>query len=744
MKYPESILPLTWVIGHAPDKGTVPDKFAPAAVPGAVQLDIARAEGYPNYNVADNYHRFDWMEDHWYTYRTRFEAPALNSGDRLWFISKGIDYQYEIRFNGLLLLEHEGMFSRAEIDLTDHLAPHNCLEVLVFPVPKRHPEPADRTQASNVVKPAVGYGWDWHPRLVPLGIWDDTGLQVRRAAHLTDVYVNYTLSDDFTSAWLRVEAEGSNCGGCECEWKLLDDAGNCAAKAYGIIGGEPITVRIENPLLWWTHDHGEPYLYTSEFRLLDAAGNELECRREQIGFRRIRLVMNQGAWCEPTGFPKSRSAAPAQIELNGRAIFAKGSNWVCPEMFPGMLTEDRYEELLDIALATNFNILRSWGGGIVNKDAFFELCDRKGILVWQEFPLACNCYPDDPHYLETLEREATAIIRRLRRHPSMAIWCGGNELFNNWSGMTDQSLALRLLNALCYRLSPEIPFNATSPLNGMGHGHYLFRHDGREVYKLMNESHMTAYTEFGIPGISPREVLEAIIPAGDLFPPRAGTAWEDHHAFGAWDGEPGTWLSQQTLTRYFGQARTLDELIDHSSIVQCEGYKAIFEEARRQKPYCAMALNWCFDEPWPSAANNSLVVYPSVPKPALDAVQRSCRPLCASARFSKFRWTENEEFFCDLWILNDRFATAGPFNVTVTLRCDAESVTVLRWKSPAAESNCNIAGPTARLRMPSWDTDRFTVEIAVEGHPEMNSDYTLAYRRIVRREARTAAMNITE
>lgn len=190
--------------------------------------------------------------------------------------------------------------------------------------------------------------------------------------------------------------------------------------------------------------------------------------------------------------------------------------------------------------------------------------------------------------------------------------------------MTDQSLALRLLNALCYRLSPEIPFNATSPLNGMAHGNYLFYWEGRDIFQLINDSHFTAYTEFGVPGISPREVLEKIIPPEELFPPRPGTAWEEHHAFGAWDGSPATWLGEPTIERYFGRAQTLDQLIERSSLMQGEGYKAVFEEARRQKPYCAMALNWCFDEPWPAAANNSLVAYPSVPKPALDQVRRAC------------------------------------------------------------------------------------------------------------------------
>lgn len=738
-----NIRPLAWALGHAPDKDTVPDTFCPATVPGAVQPDIARAEGYPDYNCADNYRLMEWMEDRFFTYRTEFEAPKLGNREQLWFVSKGIDYQYEIRFNGRTLTTREGMFSPVEIELTPYLAPANRLEVVVYPVPKRHVDPADRTQASHVVKPAVGYGWDWHPRLVPLGIWDETGLQVRRESHLKELHVGYRLDDDLGGADLCIETEGAACDGCRGSWELLDAEGRCAARAEGPVG-RPLAARVEHPRLWWTHDHGDPVLYTSRYRLYNAAGEELECIEEPIGFRRIRLVMNEGTWSEPKGFPKTRSAAPAQVELNGRRIFAKGSNWVCPELFPGLVDAARYRELIDIAAATNFNILRSWGGGIVNKDCFFDYCDRRGILVWQEFPLACNCYPDDPHYLAILEQEAVSIILRLRRHPSMAIWCGGNELFNNWSGMTDQSLPLRLLNALCYRLSPEIPFNATSPLNGMAHGHYLFYWEGRDVYQLINDSHFTAYTEFGIPGISPREVLEKIIPRGEFFPPRPATAWEEHHAFGAWDGDRSTWLGMPTLERYFGPTETLDELIDRSSLVQGEGYKAIFEEARRQKPYCAMALNWCFDEPWPSAANNSLVVYPSIPKPALDEVRRACRPLCASARFAKFDWAENEIFETELWILNDRFAAAGPFRLTVTLRAGGESVEILQWESPSTAPNCNTAGPTARFRLPAWDTDRFRVEVTVAGNPAMDACYTLAYRRAACKQACTASMNVTE
>ena len=258
-----------------------------------------------------------------------------------------------------------------------------------------------------------------------------------------------------------------------------------------------------------------------------------------------------------------------------------------------------------------------------------------------------------------------------------------------------------------------------------------------------NTLEFTAYTEFGIPGISPREVLEGIIPAEELFPPRPGTAWEEHHAFGAWDGDPSTWLGLPTLARYFPPAETLDELIAQSSLLQGEGYKAVFEEARRQKPYCSMALNWCFDEPWPAAANNSLVAYPAVLKPAIAEVRRACRPLCASARFARFDWKEGETFEAEVWILNDVFARTGPFVVTVTLRAGRAEERILRWESPSVEPNRNTAGPTARFRLPAWDTDRFGVELSVEGHPEMNACYTLMYRRSPRKR-RCTSMNVTE
>jgi beta-mannosidase len=730
---------LKWELGYAKSASEIPSKWIPASVPGAVQLDIAKAEKYGPYSYAENWKDYLWMEDQFYTYRTSFPKPNLSSGERLIFISKGIDYQFRIIMNGVEVLSQEGMFTPVSLDLTDMLKENNELKIIISPAPKLHPQPVDRSQASHSVKPAVSYGWDWHPRLIPLGIWDETYLEIQPASFIDDFYVNYTLNKELTKAEIKLEISGRNLKDLPFIWTLKDESGKEVLKSQG-----KTAIDFPNPQLWWPHDHGKSYLYTSTISLQDNSGKVTQTSESKIGFRRIKLVMNEGAWNEPEGFPKTRSVAPAQLEINGRKIFGKGTNWVNPEIFPGKITRERYNELLDMAKDANFNLLRIWGGGIVNKESFFELCDEKGLLVWQEFPLACNNYPDEPHYLSILKKESASIIKRVRKHPSLAFWSGGNELFNAWSGMTDQSLPLRLLNSQCLELDPNSPFIPTSPLMGMGHGNYVFRdldpNNKEEVFSNMARAHFTAYTEFGMPSPASVDILKTIIPKEELWPPKPGTSWESHHAYKAWVGN--TWLCQDIIEDYFGVSNSLEELVANGQLMQGEGYKCIYEEARRQKPYCSMATNWCFQEPWPTAANNSLISYPNIPKPAYFAVKNACRPVLASAKFSKFRWSEGETFFTDLWILNDLPTDVSAGNVKIKLIAGDSELTLLSWDFEAMKANVNQAGPTARGKLPAWKTDRFKVVLEVEGHPEYNSEYTFAYQpRTVERKRTTPVMN---
>lgn len=729
---------LSWTVGPTSSPDAAPARRVPAVVPGAVQLDWARAEGWPPYWQGDNCRAYAWMEDAYWIYTARLDLPPLAGRERLFFVCGGVDYQFAARLNGAVLHEQEGMFTPFEIDLTAHQArTGDTLDIVVFPAPKCHAEPADRTQARESVKPAVSYGWDWHPRLIPLGIWEETFLEVRPAAHLRDAETGCQLSEDFSTATVTAVIVASPAARrCRVRWSLAAPDGTELFREEARVRPEG-TVRfrrtLDRPMLWWPHDHGVPALHTATVELFAADGRRLDTRTQRVGFRRVQLIMHEGAWRQPATYPVSRNHPPITVEINGRTIFAKGSNWVNPEIFPGLITAETYRPLLRLARDAHFNLMRCWGGALVNKEAFFDQCDELGLLVWQEFPLACNRYGDDPRYLRVLDQESRTILRRVRRHACRAIWGGGNELFNAWSGMTDQAKPLRLLDRNCFELDPDTPFLPTAPLDGMGHGDYRFRDDGgREVHQIYAAAVNTAYSEFGCPGPSPVEYLKTIIPADQLFPPRPGTAWQTHHGLGAWEVEPTAWLCLDTLRHYFGEAVSLEEIVARGGWLQSEGCKCIFEEARRQKPRCAMALNWCYNEPWPTAANNSLINWPAWPKPAYAAVAAACRPVLASARLPKFSWSGNERFTAELWLLNDSYDELPPGEVVASVEIGGETIALPTWSHGAVAPNRNLAGPAVHWVLPAHAAaDRFTLVLRCPAAAHRDSSYTLPYRPVL-------------
>jgi beta-mannosidase len=679
----------------------------PAEVPGNVQYDYGRMMGWGDINYGENVTRFRETEGYTWEYRTVLNY-APGEDERAVFVSEGIDYCFDILIGGEVRLEHEGMFTRVEVDLTDDIGKE--LVVRIHPHPKRETaEFEDRQEADQSVKPPVCYEWDWHPRMLVSGIWQDTYVETRKADWIRRCEPFYTLNEDRTRADIRFEVDCA----APVEITLFDPDGNEIGK------GDRFT--IENPRLWWCNGQGKPELYTYTARTPGHAVTG------HIGLRTVRLVMNEGGWVEPVSFPKGRSVAPIQLELNGRRVFAKGSNWVNPDIYNGRIDEGRYEALITLARDANMNIFRCWGGSGINKRAFYELCDKMGIMVWVEFPLACNNYEGTPRYLEVLEQEASAIIRKLRSHPAVVMYCGGNELFNNWSLMTDQSLALRLLNKLCYDLDKERPFIMTSPVFGMGHGGYTF-YDPNEkcdVFTLFQNSNCTAYTEFGVPGVTDLEELKKIIPEEELFPIRNMGSWKLHHAFGAWGAE--RWLCMDVLNMYAQEPLdTIEKVVAQAEWLQCEGYKAVFEEARRQTPYCSMAINWCYCEPWITAAGNSLITYPIKAKPAYYAVKSALRPVMASARIPRFDWKAGECFRAELWLLNDSPDTAGE-KVRVSIKLDGAEYELFTWNTGDVDANANRIGPGVNFVLPDVDATEFT--LCLETGTGASSEYRLCYRR---------------
>lgn len=711
----------SWKLGYSENVNALPAETVDAWVPSDVQLVWQKEKGMPDYNYGRNYKEYTWMEKKFWVYSTDVEVPAGDLHAELYFES--IDYRYVIRVDGKDVCEGEGMFTPARVDLDPWKGKKIRVDVVIFPVP--HVEGAegeDRVHASHSVKPAVSYGWDWHPHLVPSGISDKAELRVYPSSYIYDAAFSYELSDALDKVTVKAEAVVKNPAGAELLLSLVDKEGKTAASVKAPADEKTaLSVTLEHPELWHPVRRGAQTRYDVKVTLLKN-GDAIDEKGRKIGFRRVKLLKNKMA--EEESFPKPQLPNPITLEINGQRIFGKGTNYVPNEIFYSRMTRERYAAVLEKARDANMNILRVWGGGLTNREDFFDLCDEMGLMVWQEFPLACNNYPDEEHYLSVLNQESISIIRRLRTHPSLTLWCGGNELFNSWSGMTNQSLALRLLDMNCLLHDPHTPYMMTSPTCGMAHGNYaVMAGEDREAMSDFIDKDHTAYTEFGSPSPAPFEYIKKFCPPEELYNVSEDTSWLDHHALWAWNGRDN-WFNKAHIEAYYGKADTLEETIEHGLDVQAVSYKGIFETARRKWPDTSMAINWCFNEPWPCFANNSLLLYPDLPRPAYYAVKEALRDTMFSAKLYKFRWHTGEKAEIELYVLNDPAETLPEGTVKVILEVEGKE-TVLYEGSYAAVAGGKAEKIGACAFVVTEDLPR-TFSLRVEGSdPGMNSTYKL-------------------
>lgn len=681
-----------------------------ATVPGNVQRDYAEYLGIlDDLQFGNNVAKLEKTESFYWEYRTEIHYEA-KPDEKIYFVAEGIDYKYSILLNENEIYFGEGIYTPVRIDITDKVYKGSVLKVLIHPHPKKKGVLVrSREEAAASCKPPVHYGWDWNPRLLISGFWMPAYIETVSEDSILFCEPHYVLNAEGTAAKLHFDIKS----GSVPKITVIDPDGK---KVYC---GTDTDFELRDIRLWWCNGQGEAALYSYQV----CTGTDM--KEGTIGFRTVSLVMNAGTLKEPSKFPKDEYPLPITIELNGRRIFAKGSNYVNPDIFSANTTAELNRELVKFAAEANMNIFRMWGGAGIAKPEFYDFCDAYGIMVWQEFPLACNNYEGDSHYLSVLGREASSIITSLRRHPCHVLWCGGNELFNGWSGMSDQSLPLRLLNKICYELDSSKPFIMTSPRCGMGHGGYTFLDDSGEVYNVFQSSSKTAYTEFGVPSVTSLDELKKIIPQDEMYPINPTESWVAHHGMDALGHM--RWVCLDVLEHYFGKMNSIEEIINYSSWLQCEGYKAAFEEGRRQWPHCSMTINWCYNEPWITAARNSIIGYPNLRKPAYYAVKSALRPTVATARIPKFTWNENEKLSFELWYHNDNpFAVEDAVNVEIEL--GGKKYELLTWNVCEVSANSNKPGPTVNFILPVADSAKeVTIRLLTAGKNADNS-YRLLYR----------------
>ncbi|MBI3919861.1 MAG: hypothetical protein HY318_00485, partial [Armatimonadetes bacterium] len=409
------MMPSEWEwkrVWEKPDQ-VYPSLWIPAQVPGTVQDDAFDAGLIPDFTYDLNSRACEWTSERDWVYVKEFESPEVPPGGIVRLHFEGVDYACHVFLNGQHLGDHEGMYDAFEYDVTDLLTRGgtNKLVMVVEHAPREVGQ-IGRTSAVRIWKARFAYDWDWCTRLVPVGIWDSVSLLVTGPAYIKVARVTTILHDDLKSADVGLAVEiGANGSHALRASFWVDFEGQCCINeeqrilVSGLRTGSAYCDAIRRPHLWWPNGYGDQPLYNARFGLFSERGDVLDDCTFHFGVRRVRAVTNDEA---PEG------ALPYVLEVNGKKVFIKGWNWAPIHQLYGREMPDRYERWLRTAQHAHCNLLRVWGGGLLEKEVFYNLCDRYGIMVWQEFIQSSsgidNRPSESPEYLRYIRDQAEKMI----------------------------------------------------------------------------------------------------------------------------------------------------------------------------------------------------------------------------------------------------------------------------------------------------------------------------------------------
>ena len=716
--------------------------WLPATVPGSVQDDLWRAGAIPDPYFERNSLLIEWVPQRTWVYTKTFRVDDAMQGKRVQLVFKGVDYEAQFFLNGERLGDHCGMFTAAVFEAGELLryGEENFLAIVLEPAPYEEPQ-VGRTSRVRTHKTRMNYWWDFCPRMVHLGIWDDVYLNVTGLARIEDLFVQPLLGKDITHGEVVAALEVSTIITGEAEIVAeLSDRGEPVATRRVLAtlpaGRSAVEVRLEvdRPRLWWPNGEGEPALYDLSLRIAMKenqiasqkpgeempAGPAVSDRRDmKIGFRRVEFAQNS---------PAEENTLPYTLVVNGRRIFIKGWNWVPMDVLYGVERPAKLSRLLRLAQEANVNLLRVWGGGLIEKDAFYETCSRMGILVWQEFIQSSsgieNCPSSESEFFASLAAGAEQIVRSKRNHTSLALWCGGNELQTEAGQPLDsRHPALAALRQVAERLDPGrgwLPTSPSGPVFGFSvesihrdpsalHDvHGPWEHQGLEgQFQLYNRGASRLHSEFGVEGVTNRRTLNAVIAREHQQPASLDNPVWEH--LGAW------WVKESTWGQMLGYPPDFDQLLQGVRFLQASGLGYAVEADRRRWPRNAGTLPWQFNEPYPMAACTSAVDYYACPKPAYYAVKRAYAPLAVTASFPRQAWRGAVAFEAQVWATN---GTLEGFD-GASLEASLMGATGRVYASQQSGASL-AAGSSSRLSALNWllgvlDEDVFILDLRLSG-----------------------------
>lgn len=639
------------------------------SVPSTVHQDLIDNGKLEDPFIGFNETKAEWVGTKSWTYRTNFETPKVPPGNTVVLAFDGLDTFAHVRLNGKTILRSDNMFVPCRVDVTHCLVSSQQQQLEIDfdsallkarEIRAQHPEHKFAGFNGDPARMAVRkaqyhWSWDWGPFLMCAGVWRPVRVEVYNA-RIADVRVEQGFSGDFKNASTQVaiELEGAVHEGLDVQIGL-SLGGQHVAKSGAVARDDgTLTARflVDDVQLWMPNGYGKQTLYDLTVKLLSESGAEIHTVHRRIGFRKVELIQ------QPDKHGKSFF-----FRINGVDIFCGGSCWIPSDSFLTNVTPERLRSWIELMVPANQKMIRVWGGGIYEEDAFYDACDELGILVWQDFMFGCGNYPAFPSFLKSVEAEATVNVRRLRHHPCLAIFAGNNEDYQvqehlgltydyedkneqNWL-KTDfparyiyESLLPRVMN----KELPSVPYHYGSPWGDgkvssdptVGDMHqWNVWHGSQEKYQIFDSLGGRFNSEFGMEAFPHIDTIKSFVEnEQDLYP--QSHVIDFHNKADGHERRIATYLVENVRT-----ATKLEAYIHLTQLIQCEALMFGYRGWRKQwgdDRHCGGALVWQLNDCWP-VTSWSICDYYLRRKPAYYAMARVLAPLAVGVRRTHHDWS---------------------------------------------------------------------------------------------------------
>ncbi|MEM3946224.1 MAG: glycoside hydrolase family 2 protein, partial [Candidatus Micrarchaeia archaeon] len=658
----------SWLLkGYDEQKGEEEKAFMPeieengwikANIPGVVHLDLIKNKQIPDPFFGLNELKVSWVEEKDWWYRKKFLVDKeLLSYDYIELVFQGLDTFATVWLNGKEIAKFSNMFHEHNINIKNYLKEGENLLVVKFDSPKRVLENEYNKRSIKLGaafyppvvygrKAQYSFGWDWGPRLPTSGIWRSVVIRAYNTCKIESFYFSSSLSNSLDVANIKVDVSLE---------AFKEEKVEVLVRIFGF--GEDQTKRetksltkglnnltfdftIANPKLWWPNGYGDQNLYNLEIKVVNNSG-VLDEVKKKVGIRKIEVIQE-----------KDEEGKTFYFKVNNVPIFCKGADWVPADSFLPRVSRERYDYLLSKAKEANMNMIRVWGGGVYEDESFYELCDEKGILIWQDFMFACGEYPEEEWFFDLVREEADKVVKRLRNHACIAIWCGNNE--NNWGykahwfGVKDkfygETIYHKILPEVCSKLDPSTLYWPSSPFGGEdpnsqseGDRHSWDVWSGLKDYTEYLNDKGRFISEFGFQSLPSLKTILKFTSKEDRF---FQSKVIEHHNKQV--GGPERLLL--FLSMHFRLPSTLERFVYLTQLNQGEALKTGIEHWRRRKFKTGGALIWQLNDCWP-VASWSLIDYYNEPKASYYYVKRAFDPLNISLLIN------GDEV--EVWVVND-------------------------------------------------------------------------------------------